>query len=48
MQKMQKGALIHLDEADKTLTGQQRTHLDTAIKALNSGDLMEQDASKTH
>jgi predicted negative regulator of RcsB-dependent stress response len=40
-----KGALIHLDEADKTLTGAAKTHLDAAIKALNSGDL---DGAKMH
>jgi predicted negative regulator of RcsB-dependent stress response len=40
-----KNALIHLDEADKTLTGTAKTHLDAAIKALNSGDL---DGAKMH
>jgi predicted negative regulator of RcsB-dependent stress response len=40
-----KNALIHLDEADKTLTGAAKTHLDAAIKSLNSGDL---DGAKMH
>jgi predicted negative regulator of RcsB-dependent stress response len=40
-----KGAMIHLNEADKTLTGAAKTHLDAAINALNSGDL---DGAKMH
>ena len=40
-----KGAMIHLNEADKTLTGSAKTHLDAAISALNSGDL---DGAKMH
>ena len=44
-EKDSKQALIHLDEADKTLTGAAKTHLDAAIKALNSGDL---DGAKMH
>jgi predicted negative regulator of RcsB-dependent stress response len=43
--KDSKGALIHLNEADKTLTGAAKTHLDAAINALNSGDL---DGAKMH
>jgi hypothetical protein len=33
-----KGALMHMNEADKTLTGAAKTHLDAAISALQSGD----------
>ena len=33
-----KGALTHMNEADKTLTGAAKTHLDAAISALQSGD----------
>ena len=40
-----KGALKHMDEADKTLTGSAKTHLDAAISALNSGNL---DGAKMH
>jgi hypothetical protein len=32
------GALTHMKEADKTLTGAAKTHLDAAISALESGD----------
>ena len=32
------GALIHMNEADKTLTGAAKMHLDAAISALQSGD----------
>jgi predicted negative regulator of RcsB-dependent stress response len=43
--KDSKGALMHMNEADKTLTGAAKTHLDAAITALNSGDL---DGAKMH
>jgi predicted negative regulator of RcsB-dependent stress response len=33
-----KGALTHMNEADKTLTGAAKMHLDAAISALESGD----------
>jgi len=33
-----KGALTHMKEADKTLTGAAKMHLDAAISALQSGD----------
>ena len=33
-----KGALTHMNEADKTLTGAAKMHLDAAISALQSGD----------
>jgi len=33
-----KGALMHMNEADKTLTGSAKMHLDLAISALQSGD----------
>lgn len=32
------GALMHMNEADKTLTGAAKMHLDAAISALQSGD----------
>jgi hypothetical protein len=32
------GALMHLQQADKTLTGAAKMHLDAGIKALQSGD----------
>ena len=32
------GALTHMNEADKTLTGAAKMHLDAAISALQSGD----------
>ena len=32
------GALMHLNQADKTLTGAAKMHLDAGIKALQSGD----------
>ncbi|HXT83502.1 MAG TPA: hypothetical protein VN704_04100 [Verrucomicrobiae bacterium] len=32
------GALMHLNEASKTLTGTALMHLDAGIKALQSGD----------
>jgi predicted negative regulator of RcsB-dependent stress response len=32
------GALMHMNQADKTLTGAAKMHLDAAIKALQSGD----------
>jgi hypothetical protein len=31
-----KGALMHMNEADKTLTGAAKMHLKTAISALQS------------
>jgi len=33
-----KGALTHMNEADKTLTGAAKMHLDAAISALQSDD----------
>ena len=33
-----KGALMHMNEADKTLTGAAKMHLEAAITALQSGD----------
>ena len=32
------GALMHMNQADKTLTGAAKMHLDAAISALQSGD----------
>ena len=32
------GALMHMNEGDKTLTGAAKMHLDEAIKVLQSGD----------
>ena len=32
------GAMMHMNEADKTLTGAAKMHLDVAISALQSGD----------
>ncbi len=32
------GALMHMNQADKTLTGAAKMHLDAAIKALQAGD----------
>ncbi len=32
------GALMHMNQADKTLTSAAKMHLDAAIKALQSGD----------